>query len=298
MPRRRKTKTTAKAHIFDERQHELEQHNAGTRLLKLPPEIREQIWKLVLGGNCITLYYDWQADNFTHRTDRAIVNVAKMNKLLEPWTKHMDKLTIISNTNSNRQHRPRNDTGQRKEKPCGPPNVPDRVRKRKHVPNLSLLSTCRAIKQEAQLLVFSANNFEFSSADSMEAFITLLRRGKARNASSKLAAIRYIHIRESDWTRWRDLRRRMHRQLKGLRYMHLELYDDRTETQEAFRPQARAVAAELWKKSHQICRQVLVPEKRDFNLLLVHPATLWISDPAIETDKTVASLGEVVDLWD
>ncbi|KAK5740933.1 hypothetical protein LTR17_004287 [Elasticomyces elasticus] len=107
-------------------------------LLRLPPEIREQIFKYALGGNVIHFAFSSRA---TDVYPRAFLCQAAH---VLPRGRN-ESMLIASHSDSDLGH-----------KNCDPPGVVA------HRMSLELLRSCRQINKEAGLLPFSENTFLFS----------------------------------------------------------------------------------------------------------------------------------------
>lgn len=131
-------------------------------LLRLPPEVRNHIWRSMLGGKTIhiTAGLNWQ-DNVSEIRHTICNNVigdkddalaCKAKNQVEPQSSYSQRHLL-----------------------CGPLAIPGD----EQLP-ISILQTCRQIHQEAALLPFTDNTLSFRSGQALEAYVKSILLFQAR----------------------------------------------------------------------------------------------------------------------
>ncbi len=193
--------------------------NAGSPFLRLPREIKNEIYKLVLGGQLIHTYRDPHKNETTHYLCQANVSESDAHKVFVaskgPWFS-ADLTDRHSYCNDGRTFQSR----------CL--RFPDQFVESKSYArlNLALLSCCRQIYLEAHLIAVSANTWSFTKPWDFRIFY--LESLIFPLIPLKTDLIRCLHLNitistESDEFCWNETFKLIARRLKSLQHLYLDI---------------------------------------------------------------------------
>jgi hypothetical protein len=228
------------------------QKNASSPLLRLPQEIKNQIYCLVLGGNFLHISLDRRSKACSQICKAAISEE-------EAETYFQNGLPIYSVWNI--------DYGVNRHDTCyEQPGF-----------KINLLLICHQVHIEARYIVYSANTFSFERPHLLRIFLRLLQNANPEH----LLAIRSLHIRvswqqASDEFDWLLAISPISRQLKLLRNINIDI-DQGRELTPTFLQRSRTLMIEDNRRW-----DLLLAELGGLRVLPLKTATCVISDYGIE----------------
>ena len=195
-------------------------NNANSPLLRLPQELKNQIYEAVLGGRLIHVDHKLEEDNFYHYLCKAKMSEMEAHEIFaastEPWS-----APEIKDRHSTC------DDGQTVWRSCYECTAQIGPTTALHAGlSLSILRCCRQIYQEARLLTLSANTWSFACPYD---FLVYWSFGNSIPFTvDKMLAICQLHLHiiihdKFDMENWGEVFRQIARNFKSLRYFYINI---------------------------------------------------------------------------